>query len=262
MHPLPHWLTNSSAPFILLYFTQILKFWSQTEGNQGSADSSSWVSIPKIPLPKIKQYFSLCILVWSFILIPLYLVGRITKRRWKKLKEPNFSFSTARRVHISLGARQRANALSWCFIMECPCSTLDVLGCREGWHRCGKQLSPTAPRAAGPQECCSHVPPTQVIPGSAFESFHQSFLRVLVALVLLNLFKTCWKVGNWHLSASYYLCCIPRLWCTDFPRAAARHCWYSGCGTGALGAHVVHFLEPDTDHCEEYFRKQVWLPQI
>lgn len=92
--------------------------------------------------------------------------------------------------------------------------------------------------------------------------FHQSFLRALVALVLLNLFETCWKVENWHLTASYYLCCIPRLGCTDFPRAAAGQCCYTGCGTWASGAHFGHFLEPDIDPCEESLRKQVWLPHI
>lgn len=133
----------------------------------------------------------------EFYFNPALLSGKNYKKDEKSLKPLIFPLpqhKTFTSLWSRLGARHRANDLSWCFILECPCSTLGVLGSREGWHRCDKQLTPIAPGAAGPQECCSHVPTTQVIPGSAPEmlspELSKNFCCCGVVGSLWNLLKT------------------------------------------------------------------------
>lgn len=104
-----------------------------------------WVIIPTISLPKIKHYFSLYILVWSFILV-LDLKGRSTNKTLKDAKKNLKKTPISLLWHkilasllSRLGFRHRAYILRYMFYLE---MSLQHPAPRKG----DKQLTPFAPR--------------------------------------------------------------------------------------------------------------------
>lgn len=133
-----------------------------------------WVIIPTISLPKIKHYFSLYILVWSFILV-LDLKGRSTNKTLKdakkNLKKKNYFFAMAQNLGISLeqagfqaqSLYSKVYVLFW-NVLAAPCS-------QKRWQTAHSLCSQSSLELRKrPRDCPHAMPPTQAIPGHVLET--------------------------------------------------------------------------------------------
>lgn len=147
----------------------------------------------------------------------------------KALKTQFFLCHSTRSSHFS-GCQTQSQCLELMFYHG---MSLQHPGCA-GLQGRVKQMWQTAPRAAGPQECCSHVPPTQSFQDLLLKHLHQlskSSCCLGATDSLWNLLKS----GKLAPLSKFLSLLHLQTVMARFPQGC------TGCGTWALGAHIGHF---------------------